>query len=471
MRWLVAVLVIATLAGRAHADSATAQAAFKQAEALVKEGKWAEACPLYEASYQADPQLGALLYLAECHERIGKTATAWAEFNDAIDLARAKGDPREERIRKRADSLAPKLAKIVITAPKPPIPGLVVKRGNVDITVLVGSNLPIDPGDHELTASAPGYAPWKHTVTIAPASSTTVDIPPLEQLAEQPGGTEEPVVHEGTLKVTTLPNAQIILDGEVVGTGSVERKVKSGGHTLRVVAGGMRPYQTEVLVSANQTRTIDVPLEKEVVASTIVIAPRGEPRPSFELGASLASGVKARNDNPMLLTMRAEIALRLGRHVSFGLFGEYGQIDTNDRCGFDMAGPNPETPFDFGPRNQFTKCDYLMPGFQVDVHVMPARRIDPFIGVAPGFRFGFSDWTPYVAGVPQSTQSELFLAIVTSIRAGVSYHPKPGLFGWQLGAYIEASITAFGDEASEEMRDGGTSFASYLGGIRTSWAF
>src|SRR5262245_18824387 len=93
----LAFVLLAAAATPVQADSATAQAAFTQADALAKQGKWAEACPLYEASYQADPQLGALLYLAECHERIGKTATAWAEFNDAIDLARQRGDVREDR--------------------------------------------------------------------------------------------------------------------------------------------------------------------------------------------------------------------------------------------------------------------------------------------------------------------------------------------------------------------------------------
>jgi hypothetical protein len=476
VKWLaLAPVALALSAPRAHADSATAAAAFKQAEALVKQGKWAEACPLYEVSYQADPQLGALLYLAECYEHVGKTASAWSVFNDAIDLARRKGDPREERIRKRADALAPQLSKTTINAPKPPIPGLTVKRGNVDITVLVGSNLPIDPGDHDVIASAPGHVEWKKQVRIAPASSTTLDIPPLEKVVEQPGSAPPPIAQEGTLNIKTLPNAKILLDGEVVGTGSYEGKVGSGGHTLRVVADGMRPYQAEVVISTGQTRTIDVPLEREVAAgatTTVSVAPPREPRPTFETGASLSSGVKVRNGNPLVVTMRADIGLRLGRRTNFGAYVEYGQIDTSDRCGLDMAGPIPATDFDFGPRNQLTKCDYILTGLQLYVHILPKGKIDPFIGFTPGFRFGLLDWTPYIAGMPQTPQSTWLPGIVATLRAGASYHPKPGLFGWQFGAYLEAAFTVAADESGGNTDDDGPQqYINIHGGARASWAF
>ena len=40
--------------------------------------------------------------------------------------------------------------------------------------------------------------------------------------------------------------------------------MKSGGHTLRVVAAGMKPYQSEVTVGDGEDRTINVPaLERD----------------------------------------------------------------------------------------------------------------------------------------------------------------------------------------------------------------
>src|SRR4051812_6301339 len=112
---LIAVGLLPAL--RAYADPATAAAAFRQADELVQEGKWVEACPFFEASYNADQQLGVLLHLADCHEHIGRTATAWAEFNDAVEISQKRGDPREAAAKRRADALVAKLSKLRLIAP------------------------------------------------------------------------------------------------------------------------------------------------------------------------------------------------------------------------------------------------------------------------------------------------------------------------------------------------------------------
>src|SRR5262245_52745196 len=50
------------------------------------------ACPKFEESYRLDPQVGTLLNAALCHETIGRSATASAEFTQVVKLARAAGD-------------------------------------------------------------------------------------------------------------------------------------------------------------------------------------------------------------------------------------------------------------------------------------------------------------------------------------------------------------------------------------------
>ena len=471
VKCLVFALVLA-LVPNAYADTATAQAALKQAEGLAKQNKWAEACPLFEASYNAEAQLAVLLQLADCHERIGRTATAWAEFNDAVGLARSKGDKREADAQKRANALKLRLAKLRLKPPKTEIPGLFVRRGNVDITVLVGGDIPIDPGEHELSASAPGYVEWKHKINVGPTTVTEVEIPALERVVVKPVETA-PAISEGTLKIKSEPNAEILVDGLVVGTGSYEGKVKAGGHTVRVTADGMRAYQGELFVGANETRTIDIPLERAVVAAPVVVVAPAEDdnSPSFELAANIAPGFKNRNDKPFVLAMRAEAALRLGRRVNFGFFVEYGQISTGNACGFDMPGPMPETPFDYGPRNQFLWCRYMMPGLQLYVHVRPDSKIDPYVGIAPGFRFGFARWREYSAGVEQGEREEFFPAIVAGVRAGVDYHPRGSSEGWVIGGYFESAITGIGDEAAREYDREGQQFVSFFAGVRTGTAF
>ncbi len=464
----IAVACAAIGASPVRADQATAAAAFNQAEAFAKQGKWAEACPLYETSYNADAQIGVLLHLADCHEHLGRNATAWAEFISAVELAHAKSDPREAFAKGRADSLLPKLAKLTLTPPPTLIPGLGVRRDNVDITALVGTEIPIDPGDHVIVANAPGYIEWKHPLKISGPGTTSIAIPVLEKLPPNPIEPIESRVREGTLIVLTRPGARILIDAKEVGrNGHFEGKLKVGGHTLRVVSEGMRPYQSEVVVGEGR-RSIDVQLERALVFGS----PK-EDSDSFEVGASLGTGIKLRGDRPLVATVRAELALRLGRRVNLGTYVEYGDISTADSCGFDGAGPMPSTPFDFGERNQFRSCSYLMVGPQLYVHVLPKRRLDPYLGLAPGFRFGSAEWTPYRAGEPQPKQSGFFPSIVVGFRGGLNYHPRPSFAGWQIGAYVEAAYTVVGDEKVVDSDDGNSeaSFLSLFGGLRSTVAF
>jgi hypothetical protein len=458
-----AVVIVATIAsGDARADDPIAATAYNQATELERQGKWAEACPLYETSYHADPQIGVLLHLAICHEQIGRLASAWSEFTDAADLAHSRNDPREATARARASALAPRLAKLYLAPPSKPIAGMVVRRDGVEITALVGTNMPIDPGDHEIVVSAPGYVAWTHAVKITGQDTTAVDIPLLEAapvVAAKP--------HEGRLVITTRPDAEILLDTQHVAVGRYDAKVATGGHTLRVVAPGMRAYQVEVLVSEDRDRVIDVPLEPE-----LIVAPP-EDNPAFELGASLESGVKLHGDKPAVVALRAEAAFRFGRRVNFGLFAELGSISTGNACGTSMPGAIPSTPYDFGPRNQFTSCSYVMSGLQLYIHVLPKQTFDPYLGIAPAFRFGFVDWTPYVNGEAQMPKSDVFPAIVVGARAGLDYHPKADFAAWEVGAFFEASITAFGQEDAHDSgnNSSGETYVSLLGGLRSTVAF
>jgi len=164
-------------------------------------GKFVEACPKFEASQQLDPGLGTMLNLAECYEKTGRTASAWAEYREAIPLARAAGSrARLDLATERAQALQERLSTLTIRAMSGDDDDahLEVRRDGVALQAAeLGSPIPVDPGEHVIEAVAPGKQPWSSKVQVAgDAAKVSVDIPKLVAEGEAPAGTSatKPVV-------------------------------------------------------------------------------------------------------------------------------------------------------------------------------------------------------------------------------------------------------------------------------------
>lgn len=165
-------------------DSAVAEVLFDQGRVLMQQGKYAEACPKFGESQRIAPSVGALLNLAECFVKLGKTASAWATFKEAGGAAQAAGQiERLQLARERTKELEARLSKLVIgVSPATDLPGLVLERDGVQLARTAwGAAIPADPGSHEVIASAPGRKTWRAVVMIAAEPRlTTVTVPPLE---------------------------------------------------------------------------------------------------------------------------------------------------------------------------------------------------------------------------------------------------------------------------------------------------
>jgi hypothetical protein len=175
----------------AHADAATdkaaAEALFQEARTLLDQGKYAEACKQLEASNRLDAGLGTLLYLADCYEKAGRTASAWATFREAASLARGRGDESRATVANdRADALEPKLSKLWLTVADDNPPGLVVERDGSEIPKASwGVALPVDPGTHTFRARAPGKEEWTVSVDIeGDAQTAKIEVPVLTDAPE-----------------------------------------------------------------------------------------------------------------------------------------------------------------------------------------------------------------------------------------------------------------------------------------------
>ena len=109
----------------------------------------------------------------------------------------------------------------------------------------------VDIGVHKVKVTKGEYQDFTLDLTVSGAAQFTVDA----KLAL--------IVHEGHVSVRAGGTDAIAIDGAPVGTGTWAGTLKSGGHTLRVTAQGMLPYQSEVLVQDGQTRDLSVTLNPE----------------------------------------------------------------------------------------------------------------------------------------------------------------------------------------------------------------
>ncbi len=184
--WAAALVIVAAASlasSTAHGqdNSAAVEALFGEGKRLATEGKFAEACPKFLASYNLEHRLGTLLNLADCYEKNHQLASAWARFVEARTLAsRANQADRAEFSAQHAAVLEPKLAKLTIKVAQP-APQLDVRRDGVALDPgAYGVAVAVDVGRHKVEASAPDKKPWSGEITVtADGEVKTVEVPAL----------------------------------------------------------------------------------------------------------------------------------------------------------------------------------------------------------------------------------------------------------------------------------------------------
>lgn len=179
---LCGLLSVASTA-QAQADTATAEALFRQGRELLRAGKAAEACPKLAESERLDPATGTLLALAMCHQAQGKLASAWSEFVNVQARSHSEGRPdREQVARERSQTLEPQLSTLKLAVPSAlsAVPGLEILRGSETLGQGAWNvPVPIDGGEYIIEVRAPGKLSWRSRITIKEQSdAVTLELPP-----------------------------------------------------------------------------------------------------------------------------------------------------------------------------------------------------------------------------------------------------------------------------------------------------
>jgi hypothetical protein len=189
---IVSTGAVARAAEPNESGAAAAESLFQEGRHAMDQKKYGDACPKFLASYKLSPAIGTLLNLADCYEKNGQLASAWARFHEAIALGQRLGRAdREKTAKDRAEKLEPRLIRLTILAQDPHLD--VKLDGNPLDSAVLGTPVPIDPGKHTIDAAAKGKKAFHTTIDVSERTkSPSVEIPELEATKEPTPPKETP---------------------------------------------------------------------------------------------------------------------------------------------------------------------------------------------------------------------------------------------------------------------------------------
>lgn len=198
----VAVLLIAELASPAwmvpvaRADEAAeltaARAKFQRAIELKQAGDFAGALSLFRevGQFKMTPQVR--YHIAGCEEGLGKLVAAYGGY----ELARAQGQDMPPDFLAEVDAalerLGERIPKLVITRGKGAAAAKIELDGVSLGAASIGRDVPVDPGPHAITATAPGYQDYSGTIEATESSTVTVVVDMVRLPTVEPPKYEPP---------------------------------------------------------------------------------------------------------------------------------------------------------------------------------------------------------------------------------------------------------------------------------------
>lgn len=217
-----ALLVLVLVGSRAHAEqpdeavsSVEADALFKEGKRLMDDGETAKACVKFEASDRLDPGEGAKLNLAQCWEKLGKTASAWTLF---AKIAKTTKKPdRRAAAKERVKVLEAELVRLTIEVPDASeIEGLeITLNDSVVDNAQWNQPVPVDPDDYTIIAKAAGYEEWSKRIKVK-AKDKVVEIPKLVKVKDV-----EPVDGAGAKRYRKLSIGLVVGGGGAMAIATV----------------------------------------------------------------------------------------------------------------------------------------------------------------------------------------------------------------------------------------------------------
>lgn len=235
-----------------------AKAEYEGAKILYVDKDFASAIAKFQRAYELSSDARLLFNIAVCQKNLRKyskmLATVRRYLEDGAAILSADDKAQAQEIVKTVEAFVSEL-KLTVDEKDAEV---YVDEEKLGITPITGATF-LDVGLRKITVKKKGYKDAVVTRQVPGGGPVTVDV----RLEKE--------IHRGKLLVTAGQNDVISLDGSVKGRGKWEGSLTSGGHTLKVTAAGMLAYQSEVVIQDNQTRRVEVTLNREPRDTTATI--------------------------------------------------------------------------------------------------------------------------------------------------------------------------------------------------------
>ncbi len=213
--WGLLCLVLSTAPARAEpseADRATARA-------LALEGHTALKNKDYNAAVDRFSRADALVHAptlvvdwARALQGLGRYVEAHEKYElvlrEGVDSSAPKSWQRAlEEAKKELDALKPRLGWVTVVLLNPPDASVRIDGALVP-PAAIGVKRAADPGFPEVTVSAPGYAPFKQTLTVGPGEEKSIEVslrklPPVAIASTAPDAAYRPRQKSDTRRTLT----------------------------------------------------------------------------------------------------------------------------------------------------------------------------------------------------------------------------------------------------------------------------
>jgi hypothetical protein len=170
---------------------------FQQAIALETAEDWAGALSLFQqvAAIKLTPQVR--FHMGLCEENVGRLAAALGDYKlAAMEAEQANAAEVGSQVASRLDQLRARIPKVVIVRGKGAEYATISLDGVSLGSSSVGSELPVDPGPHNIEAQARGFKPYSKTIQLAEKELKKFEIV-LEPAAVEGVPTPEPTPGPG----------------------------------------------------------------------------------------------------------------------------------------------------------------------------------------------------------------------------------------------------------------------------------